>query len=471
MRRLWKTLILCSLLSGCMAGVPSGTQDKIGPEEEPCMSLGSLQEQIGPLPRADQMDARWWIRDYRAQADRLCAEESVARCRWLGDEAQNLGSYPADTEGRTLWLSNYGNLLLAAEHCEAEAKLLDRGFESDPLYGPGSYAIDVRGRMDGCFSDANRTLSPDFDLADDEDMETMKLQVEYTVSFLRDFHLAMDGRKTPLFSEVALCPARLGDGDLTLTGDVLTVGVDFWWWSGGDPEAELPQHLLELWNEGEHIDEDDPIFEYWAIANPIGIARRVLRRVIAGVADKVASKLDQVITGDGNGTIEISVDGLLEEFFQNDLANAVDFKSDVRARFGGLSEENKQRVLEKWKAFVEDPVNWEGLAQAILTAPLVRSQYNIELTQVLCGFVSHGNFHNINVDVHAALFPEATPFMRFVEVEQVEQNITVNQWLSLGCTYSIDDVGVNLSLVDYRGSLEKAGLERALDAVAGAATP
>ena len=403
-----------------------------------------------------------------------------------------LGGEPqATTASRAAWLTRYAHRLLEAEDCEVNERLAARDLRADPLTGPAGYRVEVRGERDGCFDD-----SGDWSLTEDANFTAARTQIDRFASFLRDFHIAMDGRRTFFFDTVRFCPRSGwpslygGDNVFSLDASVLTVGI----WQGnwlGDIEADSGRDMRADWKSGGFMPAG-PLRKYWGLANPISSGRVIARRIVREGARRLGVELDRAVGEAGvsdqarvpRQTIDIGrlVQQTLSKAFgggpiadrASEAAVALarrqgDVRARITARLGDAEPAQLAEVARVWKEFISNQDHVSSISQSLIATNIMRSSYDIQVNQILCG-IAHGNFHNISVNIDA-LLPKARTFMKYAELRQVPQNIRANQWLNAVCTYSVDEVNIAASLVGGEGTIELAGLEYAMDAVLGPSQP
>lgn len=359
------------------------------------------------------------------------------------------------TQARTRSLTTYAEALLAAWDQSLMESFARREVVGEPL--SSAYTIRVEGGS--CFNEEERWGS-DFDIVSDDDVSTMIRQVSYAIEFLARFHEDANGYPNRFFDTLSLCPTGQVDGDLVLQGRVLYIGVDY---SFGSIKTKDAFEIRESWASGDHLASYYPDLEHvWWLLDPIGTPRLVLRDAIADAASYVSGRLAEMLeqpdeTNARADLLDIVGANVIPDYEEGE---GVSFSANAVAEIEGLDLTGLRELASLWRGFLDDPENWEGMADAVAAThqATATNSYDIDLDQ--WGLIVVGNFHNITVDISVFL-PRNREFVRYVTIEPVEQNVTVRQ-RGLVCVYTIDNVEVNLSVTADRG-VETAGLERALD--------
>ncbi len=378
---------------------------------------------------------------------------------YFNDSAANEAA-STRTRSRADLLTRYARDLLAYEQQEADYTLNRRGYTGE---SPLATQYDVRVDGTSCW-----TYQSGYDL---DDIDTAVHNVEQAVDFARQIYEDLNGRPNRWFDTIVLCPNDVTGGDLVLKGKALHIGIDWNWRFGWQALPRNAQDVRNEWTAGDHLAlENAQLQQYWSFINPVGVPRLVLRDTIRDAASALGRLLDQR-SGDAEASLRASLrtairNNVLPEYRRE--GNAVEgaelgptLREEALARLETMTGAELQAFAQDWARFTNDPNNAEQMSHAVVAAHEAVARGSINLNLIQTGWVTVGNFHTIHTNVSVYL-PRGGRFSRYVSMQKLEHNITVEQRATIVAVYTIDDVQTNVAIAADLG-LETAGLEDAFE--------
>lgn len=371
------------------------------------------------------------------------------------------------TAQRVASLNDYAEAALASRQCELETTLEHREVDVNqtvPL--ADAYRVVVGNEatcLNGGWLFARRNLNTEGRYDD------MKTQVDNVVEFLKQLHEDTHGVPSAIFDTVTICPSEVFGNKMELVGPTLYVNVPFTQF-GGISTFDAQDLRADMWTPGKHLEvfeNGDKLKALWPLFDPGGTARYALRN---GIAQRALGLLARLVGLDG-----LDVGAMRAELQQLAKENATDISPDentpsLRARaqafFVDATPEQLSCVASHWQKDLDDPEAWSQTSEAAVATvykETARNALNVNVKQD--GWVVVGNTHFIHVNLDIFLSGGYERLERYVEIEQVEQNIT---WEQSGfvVVYTIDDIDVNVSVSAVR-SLQSASLDQALNRCGG----
>lgn len=398
------------------------------------------------------------------------AQESDLRsCESVDVELEWVDKAPGVTAARIESLNDYAYEKMKARECELEETLARRGaLTEDTIALSDAYVVEV-GNEATCFNGS--FIFANFDLETNKRYNAMREQVDMTVEFLKGIHEDTNGIPTVLFDKVVLCPKGPFGTEMEIAGPNLYIGLPFSQF-GHISTFDARELRNDKWTVGEHLSQL-PKAEFlqvvWPLLDPAGTARNAMRSGIAKRSVGLATKLAALKSGIAGGSIGASaarnqLAGLMNGEVSPTLMGAdgeqplVNFAS---AQIESASTEQLACIADRWGQFVSDPEKWTQTSEAgvaVLLEEASRNALNVNVKQE--GTIVIGNTHWVNVDLDLFFSTGYQNLTRYVEIEQIQQNV---QWEQKGfvVVYTIDDINVNVSL-NVHNALQAAGMERAL---------
>ncbi len=341
--------------------------------------------------------------------------------------------------------------------------MLTRAAESRPATVKAAlpaYAGKISVRDGSCFSEDGGNWVTNYQISSKRDVAMLKRQLEYAVELLADLHEDLDGYPNHVFASIGICPEGQAGGDLVLEGSRLMIGVRMGF--AGRIAVHDARALRDKWKRGEHL-EADPVLSRlgprWALLDPAGTPRSIMRRTLRSAARKLAERLSAIAARGG----EQARPALTQLVRESVIATAEDDRGDnlasrAAAHIAALPADQLAAFARSWAEAADVSVQ-DGVEDGAVMLQDVGSRQNLKIKVTQSGFVNVNNFKDIDVDV-SVMLPKGRAFARFVALEKSETTVTVNQIGFVNVQLN-DHVKVRLSVV-YDRAVETASLDRVL---------